>query len=616
MNATLKNIVTIIIIGLLGWFGIFVVVPVLFTAAIYVIGFIAIVLIIVGLYTWIKEFLEDIDIESTTSNKSKAKDNSSLYRREKDEEEIYTVLTYIEALPSIELNEVNENDKLYLAIEKENKYGKDAIAVYSRYWYKIGYCNENLSKTLTKLINKGINYIGIVVEVNKHGNDNLELKVRIAKTLYNPIENHDSEDLNSTFITTVVGVTFGNRQEIISEMKKGDKLSLVREMDNNYDNNAIAIYNLKNTQIGYCNKQLSKLLTPLMDSGTIYEAEVVRIKGGGDLNFGMDIKVIKCNLLDYSSIVSEEKDPDVNNIDMLFLSYVKSLSTTELMSIVNSVYNDMKGTSNLVPYMGEFGSIEFAETMLMWEYAKTNKDKEYELYNNFFILLADSIGCAFNHMSAGEWSDRIDTIIMKFPQIMSLSELGQTYIYLKENYFEQIRLCEFNILPDDMFNNGYNQVYIKYMERYNNMLDFNQVFNYFSEQGLGITRLLYEVTKNKVDEWNVVEVNIFSDVTNDYNPYLIDNFYNSSYICPNCKSKLDKTVFRPGEEYQIKTNVGNIHLKRVFTCRRCLSFFGPIPGYKLNEGEVFTIKYESSNLYNKTLSDMSLKGTTDGRVDI
>lgn len=496
MNDIFKKIVTIIIIGLLGWFGIFVVVPLLFTAAIYAIGLIVIALVIVGLCIWIKEFLDDVNIastnidKSTESNKSKSKNNNSLYNKEKEEEEINTVLTYIEALPSIELDEVNENDKLYLVIEKENKYGKDIIAVYSRYWYKIGYCNENLSKILTKLINKGINYRGIVVEVNKYGNDNLELKIRVSKTLYNLIENHDSEELDSTFITTVVGVTFDNRQEVISKMEKGDKLALIREIENNYDDNAIAIYNSVNMQIGYLNKELSKSLAPLMDSGTIYEAEVVRVKGGENLNFGVDIKVIQSTSLDCHSIVSAEENANVNNIDMLFLNYIRSFSPTELMNIINRVYKDMKGTSNLVPYMGEFGSIKFAEIMLMWEYAKTNKQKEDELYNDFFILLADSIGCAFNHMGVGEWSDKTDSIIMNFPQIMSFSELEKTYIYLKENHAEEIRLCEFNILPDDIFDNGYNQVYIKYMKDYNNMIDFNQVFNYFSNQGLGVTKLL------------------------------------------------------------------------------------------------------------------------------
>lgn len=333
------------------------------------------------------------------------------------------------------------------------------------------------------------------------------------------------------------------------------------------------------------------------------------------MNFGVDIKITKPTL-EEKIVVNEEQVNTFNDEDELFLNYVKSLSTTELMSIVNRVYKDMKGTSNLVPYMGEFGSIEFAEIMLMWEYIKTNKNEEYELYNDYLILLADEIGCAFNHMSAGEWSDRLDSIIMKFPQIMSLSELGKTYIYLKENHAEKIRLCEFNILPDDMFDNGYNQVYMRYMEDYNNMLDFDHVFNYFSNQGLGVTRLLYEATRNKTNKWDIVEVNILSDVTNDDNPYLIDNFYNSSYICPNCKSRLDKTVFRQGEEYQVQTKSENIHLKRVFTCRRCLSFFGPIPGQRLNIGKIFTIKYQDVNLYNKILYDMSSKGTTDGRLDI
>lgn len=456
MNNTLKKIVIIIIMGLVGWFGIFVVLPVLFTAAIYVIGFIVIALVIVGLYTWIKEFLDDIDIDninkSTAYNKSKTKDNISLYSREKDEEEIHTVLTYIEALPSIELDEINENDKLYLVIEKENKYGKDVIAVYSRYWYKIGYCNENLSKILTKLINKGINYIGIVVEVNKYGNNNLELKVRVTKTLYNPIENYDSEDLNSKFITTVVGVTFDNRQEIISAMKKGDKLSLVREIENKYDNNAIAIYNLKNTQIGYCNKQLSKLLAPLMDSGTIYEAEAVRIKGGGDLNFGVDIKIVKSMSLENKHIINASevcvaKDIDIKSKEIIsqlasvaleqsslshqnFKQVVREMLNVKLERVNgdNDLYIESLKT-NVLYYLNMIKDTE--NLVVKWFKVKEIPSKE-EYLKEFLSIQKDNKTSNFDNAKNKHLISKIDLIKSKIEKI---DELEFNYIYYN-GYFD------------------------------------------------------------------------------------------------------------------------------------------------------------------------------------
>ena len=172
-----------------------------------------------------------------------------------------------------------------------------------------------------------------------------------------------------------------------------------------------------------------------------------------------------------------------------FLNYVKSYSANDLMHIINDVYREMKGMSSLAPYMGDFGSIEFAGMMLMWRYASVSRHKNRELYCDFLVALADQIGCAFNHMSALECSDRIDNIINNFPQIMSYSEWRETYDYLKENHADRIRACEFNEYPYDRLK--YDNVYIKFIEIYNSLPDIAQVFDYFESEDLGIKRALF-----------------------------------------------------------------------------------------------------------------------------
>lgn len=125
-----------------------------------------------------------------------------------------------------------------------------------------------------------------------------------------------------------------------------------------------------------------------------------------------------------------------------------------------------------------------------------------------------------------------------------------------------------------------------------------------------------EKTSNE-KKWNIIEANILENYNiYNLNPYLKNNFYISSYQCPDCEGALYKTVFRPGEEYQIQTQIKTIHLKRVFTCSNCLSFLSAIPGHKLNEGMLFTVKYNDVDSYNKKLNDMNLKGSTDGRNDL
>lgn len=172
-----------------------------------------------------------------------------------------------------------------------------------------------------------------------------------------------------------------------------------------------------------------------------------------------------------------------------FLNFVKSYSANDLMYIINDVYREMKDMSNLAPYMGEFGCIEFAGTMLMWRYASVSRHKNKELYCDFLIALADQIGCAFNHMGALECSDRLDNIVNSFPKIMSYAEWRDTYDYLKENYAERIRACEFNKCPYDRL--SYDQVYDEFIRAYNSMPNIAQVFDYLERQDLGIKRSLF-----------------------------------------------------------------------------------------------------------------------------
>lgn len=174
-----------------------------------------------------------------------------------------------------------------------------------------------------------------------------------------------------------------------------------------------------------------------------------------------------------------------------FLNYIKSYSKNDLMYVVNDVYREMKGVANLAPYMGEFGSIEFAGVMLMWRYASISFQKDKELYTGFLMALADHIGCAFNHMGALEWSDRLDNIINNFPGVMSYPEWRDTYDYLKENYADEIRACEFNKNISDRI--SYDNLYKGFVELYNQLSNRIQLYNYFEKQGLGIKRALYDL---------------------------------------------------------------------------------------------------------------------------
>ena len=57
--------------------------------------------------------------------------------------------------------------------------------------------------------------------------------------------------------TKVVGVTFEGRQEVVAQLRMGDKVWLEMEPNNSYDCNAIKVSRENGEQIGYINRHLA-----------------------------------------------------------------------------------------------------------------------------------------------------------------------------------------------------------------------------------------------------------------------------------------------------------------------------------------------------------------------
>ena len=94
------------------------------------------------------------------------------------------------------------------------------------------------------------------------------------------------------FHTKIVGVTHGNRQQLIKSLKIGDVLTFQREPNNQYDRNAIAIMTTTGEQLGYISKELAEKLAPKMDIGINFEVKVSNITGGTNgMNYGVNIFV-------------------------------------------------------------------------------------------------------------------------------------------------------------------------------------------------------------------------------------------------------------------------------------------------------------------------------------
>ena len=97
--------------------------------------------------------------------------------------------------------------------------------------------------------------------------------------------------MKTKFPTKLVGVTFGNAQQIIPSLVSGMQLKPIRESDNIYDNNAIAVF-FGNHHLGYLSKAISKKLAPLMDEGAEILIKVINITGGSDgYNYGVNVSL-------------------------------------------------------------------------------------------------------------------------------------------------------------------------------------------------------------------------------------------------------------------------------------------------------------------------------------
>jgi single-stranded-DNA-specific exonuclease len=95
---------------------------------------------------------------------------------------------------------------------------------------------------------------------------------------------------SNDFYTKVVGVSFEGRQNLIAGLAPGDPLELVREADNAYDPNALAI-RYGRLQLGYLRREIAQRLAPNVDAGDRYSVSIGSITGGGDRHIGVNIRV-------------------------------------------------------------------------------------------------------------------------------------------------------------------------------------------------------------------------------------------------------------------------------------------------------------------------------------
>ena len=111
------------------------------------------------------------------------------------------------------------------------------------------------------------------------------------------------EEINK-FYSKIVGSTFvTNGQQLLSQLKSGDKLLLEREPENPYDANAIRVLNSDRKKLGFIPKGTAVELSKQMDNPDMtVQATVSEITGAGKDNCG-------CNIL-IQIFKKDKQDPD------------------------------------------------------------------------------------------------------------------------------------------------------------------------------------------------------------------------------------------------------------------------------------------------------------------
>jgi hypothetical protein len=82
---------------------------------------------------------------------------------------------------------------------------------------------------------------------------------------------------NADFETYVVGLRYENRLEHLSQVNEGDKLRLVREPNNPFDRNAMAVHTDAGQRLGYVRRSKAFVVSTLHDEGWRFDCYVERI---------------------------------------------------------------------------------------------------------------------------------------------------------------------------------------------------------------------------------------------------------------------------------------------------------------------------------------------------
>ena len=139
-------------------------------------------------------------------------------------------------------------------------------------------------------------------------------KIKLNDAVYNR-SSPEGYIIDHSYYTKVVGVTYNGVQRVLPHLQSGMSLDFVREPRNIHDKNAVAIY-CSGRKIGHLSREEAAEIAPIMDSGVPVDGVIDEITGGGNYNYGCNIRVkIYKRKPERKREPKQELQPTVENID-------------------------------------------------------------------------------------------------------------------------------------------------------------------------------------------------------------------------------------------------------------------------------------------------------------
>ncbi len=90
-----------------------------------------------------------------------------------------------------------------------------------------------------------------------------------------------------------------------------------------------------------------------------------------------------------------------------------------------------------------------------------------------------------------------------------------------------------------------------------------------------------------------------------------NNFYLTSYVCPECGNKMHGVIYPVGGEFVIDTNEGRVQIARTYTCGKCCTFYTPRPKRLLIDGDCYIMDFAADKVAYQDYQE--LLGTNGGK---